>query len=31
MIPAVNVALDSIVGNVTALRNAKGAGRAFEL
>lgn len=31
MIPAVNVALDTIVGNVTALRNAKGAGRAFEL
>src|SRR5215203_2646563 len=31
MIPAVATALDSIVGNVVTLRNAKGAGRAYEL
>jgi len=31
MIPAVAAALDVIVGNVTMLQNAKGAGRAFEL
>lgn len=31
MIPAVASALDTIVGNVAALRHAKGAGRAFEL
>lgn len=31
MIPAVASALDAIVGNVVALRNANGAGRAFEL
>ena len=31
MTPAVAVALDKIVGNVVALRHAKGAGRAFEL
>ena len=31
MIPAIATALDAIVGNVVALRHAKGAGRAFEL
>lgn len=31
MIPAVRAALDAIVGNVTALTHAKGAGRAYEL
>lgn len=31
MIPAVKAALDAIVGNVTALTHAKGAGRAYEL
>src|SRR5215204_5735854 len=31
MIPAVATALDSIVGKVVTLRNAKGAGRAYEL
>lgn len=31
MIPAAKSALDAIVGNVTVLANAKGAGRAYEL